>query len=65
MSLVLEQEMQVRDTAIATRFTEIWGRNTLIGPGLINLNSSLLDSNRIKRISGTLRQIQFALKLIW
>ncbi len=27
------------------------GRNTLIGPGLVNLDSSLLKNNRIKRIS--------------
>jgi len=34
------------------------GRNTLIGPGLINLDSSVFKNNRIKRISDTFN-IQF------
>ena len=34
------------------------GRNTLIGPGLMNLDSSLLKNNRIKRISDTFN-VQF------
>ncbi len=34
------------------------GRNTLIGPGLINLDSSLLKNNHIKRISDTFN-VQF------
>jgi Carboxypeptidase regulatory-like domain len=34
------------------------GRNTLIGPGLVNLDSSLLKNNHIKRISDTFN-VQF------
>lgn len=34
------------------------GRNTLIGPGLINLDSSLLKNNQIKRVSDTFN-VQF------
>jgi len=34
------------------------GRNTLIGPGLISLDSSIFKNNRIKRVSDTFN-IQF------
>jgi len=38
------------------------GRNTLIGPGLVNLDSSLLKNNHIKRISDTFN-VQFRAEL--